>query len=64
MANTGFIINETVRQNFTSGPNSGSAVTASTDFDVDLTVAPFSASLDNETDFIIEHLNQMIEPGI
>jgi hypothetical protein len=40
MANTGFIINETVRQFFASGPNSGSAVTASTDFDVDLTVPP------------------------
>ena len=49
MANTGFIINETVRQFFNSGPDSGSAVTASTDFDVDLTTAPFSASLDNET---------------
>ena len=49
MANTGFIINNTVRQLFSSGPNSGSAVTASDDFDVDLTVAPFSASLDGET---------------
>jgi hypothetical protein len=41
MANTGYIINNTVRQNFTTGPNSGSAVTGSS-FDVDLTVAPFS----------------------
>jgi hypothetical protein len=57
MANTGFIINETVRQFFASGPNSGSAVTASTDFDVDLTVAPFSASLDNETFY-----NRAFEP--
>jgi len=48
MANTGFIINNTVRQFFASGPDSGSAVTASTDFDVDLTVGPFSASLDGE----------------
>jgi len=48
MANTGFIINNTVRQFFSSGPDSGSAVTASTDFDVDLTVGPFSASLDGE----------------
>ena len=46
MANTGFIINNTVRQYFTSGPNSGSAV--ATGSDVDLTVSPFSASLDNE----------------
>ena len=57
MANTGFIINETVRQFFNSGPNSGSAVTASTDFDVDLTVAPFSASLNNETFY-----NRAFEP--
>lgn len=57
MANTGFIINETVRQFFNSGPNSGSAVTASTDFDVDLTTAPFSASLDNETFY-----NRAFEP--
>lgn len=46
MANTGFIINNTVRQYFTSGPNSGSAV--ATGSDVDLTVSPFSASLDNQ----------------
>jgi hypothetical protein len=39
MANTGFKINNTVRQNFTSGPNSGSIVTGS--FDTDLTVSPF-----------------------
>jgi hypothetical protein len=57
MANTGFIINNTVRQFFASGPNSGSAVTASTDFDVDLTTAPFSASLDNETFY-----NRAFEP--
>ena len=57
MANTGFIINETVRQFFNSGPNSGSAVTASTDFDVDLTIAPFSASLNNETFY-----NRAFEP--
>jgi len=46
MANTGYIINNTVRQYFTSGPNSGSAV--ATGSDVDLTVSPFSASLDNQ----------------
>lgn len=57
MANTGFIINNTVRQFFISGPDSGSAVTASTDFDVDLTVAPFSASLNNETFY-----NRAFEP--
>jgi hypothetical protein len=49
MANTGFIINTTVRQFFTSGPNSGSAV--ATGSDVDLTVSPFSASLDNKVFF-------------
>jgi hypothetical protein len=59
MANTGFIINNTVRQFFSSGPNSGSAVTASTDFDVDLTVSPFSASLDGEIFY-----NRAFEPDI
>ena len=59
MANTGFIINNTVRQFFDSGPNSGSAVTASTDFDINLTVAPFSASLDGETFY-----NRALEPDI
>jgi hypothetical protein len=47
MANTGFIINNTVRQFFTSGPDSGSVVNSGSD--VDLTVSPFSASLDDET---------------
>ena len=57
MANTGFIINNTVRQLFSSGPNSGNAVTASADFDVDLTTAPFSASLDGET-----YYNRALDP--
>ena len=57
MANTGFIINNTVRQLFSSGPNSGNAVTASADFDVDLTNAPFSASLDGET-----YYNRALDP--
>ena len=47
MANTGFVINDTVRQYFTSGPNSGSTV--NTGSDIDLTVSPFSASLNEET---------------
>ena len=59
MANTGFIINNTVRQFFSSGPNSGSAVTASTDYDIDLTVSPFSASLDGEIFY-----NRAFEPDI
>jgi len=59
MANTGFIINNTVRQFFSSGPTSGSAVTASTDFDIDLTIAPFSASLGDEVFF-----NRAFEPDI
>jgi len=55
MANTGFIINETVRQFFNSGPDSGSIVNSGSD--VDLTVAPFSASLDDETFY-----NRAFEP--
>ena len=58
MANTGYIINTTVRQNFLTGPNSGSAVTGSA-FDIDLTVSPFSASL-NGTDYY----NRAYEPDI
>ena len=49
MANTGYQISPTVKQLFTSGPSSGSVVSAS--FDVDLTVAPFSASLNDEDYF-------------
>jgi hypothetical protein len=57
MANTGYIINTTVRQYFTSGPNSGSTV--NTGSDVDLTVSPFSASLGNETYFY-----RVLEPEV
>ena len=46
MANTGFEISQNVAQYFTTGPNSGSKITSS--FDQDLTVAPFSASLNGE----------------
>ena len=61
MANTGYQISPTVRQYFTSGPNSGSVVTAS--YDVDLTVSPFSASLDNE-DYFYRAFNPIdCEPG-
>ena len=49
MANTGYQISPTVKQYFTSGLTSGSVVTSS--FDVDLTVTPFSASLNNENYF-------------
>ena len=55
MANTGYIINNTVRQFFTTGPNSGSAV--STGSDIDLTVAPFSSSLNN-----INYYNRAYDP--
>jgi len=47
MANTGYKRIPTVKQYYTSGPESGSVVSAS--YDRDLTVAPFSASLDNVT---------------
>ncbi len=49
MANTGYQISPIVKQYFTSGPNSGSVVSSS--YDIDLTVSPFSASLDNEDYF-------------
>ena len=61
MANTGYQISPTVRQYFTSGPDSGSVVTAS--FDVDLTVSPFSASL-NDEDYFYRALDPIdCEPG-
>ena len=61
MANTGYQISPTVRQYFTSGPDSGSVVSAS--FDVDLTVAPFSASL-NDEDFFNRAFDPIdCEPG-
>ena len=61
MANTGYQISPTVRQRFNSGPNSGSVVSSS--FDIDLTVAPFSASLDNQ-DYFYRSFNPIdCEPG-
>jgi hypothetical protein len=61
MANTGYQISPIVRQYFTSGPNSGSVVTAS--FDIDLTVAPFSASL-NDKDYFYRSFDPIdCEPG-
>ena len=61
MANTGYKITPSVRQYFTSGPDSGSVVSAS--FDVDLTNAPFSASLD-ETDYFYRSYDPITcEPG-
>ena len=61
MANTGYQISPTVRQYFTSGPDSGSVVSAS--FDVNLTVAPFSASL-NDEDFFNRAFDPIdCEPG-
>ena len=61
MANTGYQISPTIRQYFTSGPNSGSVVTSS--FDQDLTVAPFSASLNNEDYFYRAYDPIDCEPG-
>ena len=61
MANTGYQISPIVRQYFTSGPNSGSVVTSS--FDQDLTVAPFSASLNNEDYFYRAYDPIDCEPG-
>ena len=61
MANTGYQISPTVRQYFTSGPDSGSVVSES--FDQDLTVAPFSASL-NDEDFFFRAFDPIdCEPG-
>lgn len=47
MANTGYKRIPTVKQYYTTGPQSGSVVSAS--YDRNLTVSPFSASLDNVT---------------
>tara|TARA_R110000796_G_scaffold30657_1_gene81727 strand:- start:332 stop:1969 length:1638 start_codon:yes stop_codon:yes gene_type:complete len=49
MANTGYQISPTINQYYTTGPNSGSIVTSS--FNTDLTISPFSASLNNEEYF-------------
>ena len=61
MANTGFEISQNVAQYFTTGPNSGSKVTSS--FDQDLTVAPFSASLNGEDFFYRSYDPITCEPG-
>ena len=61
MANTGFKITPTVRQYFTTGPNSGSIVTEN--YDTDLTVSPFSASLGTETYFYRSYDPETCEPG-
>jgi len=61
MANTGFIINNTVRQFFSTGPVSGSAV--ATGSDVDLTVSPFSASLEDTDYYNRAYEPDLCEPG-
>lgn len=61
MANTGFEISQNVGQYFTTGPDSGSKVTGS--FDQDLTVAPFSASLNGEEFFNRSYNPITCEPG-
>jgi hypothetical protein len=61
MANTGFKITPTVRQYFTTGPNSSSVV--DTSFDTDLTVSPFSASLGTETYHYRSYDPDTCEPG-
>ena len=61
MANTGFKISQNVAQYFTTGPNSGSKVTSS--FDEDLTVTPFSASLNGEDFFYRSYDPITCEPG-
>ena len=61
MANTGYQISPTLRQYFTSGPNSGSVVSSS--FDINLAAQPFSASV-NATDFFYRSYNsENCEPG-
>lgn len=62
MANTGYIINPIVKQYFSTGPSSGSAVTGSST-EVDLTITPFSASL-NGTDYYNRAYDpDLCEPG-
>lgn len=61
MANTGFEISQNVSQFFTTGPNSGSKVTDS--YDQDLTVAPFSASLNGEEFYNRSYNPVTCEPG-
>ncbi len=61
MANTGFEISQNVGQYFTTGPDSGSKVISSCD--QDLTVAPFSASLNGEEFFNRSYNPITCEPG-
>ena len=61
MANTGFEISQNVVQYFTTGPDSGSKVTAS--FESDLTSTPFSASLNGEEFFYRSYNPVTCEPG-
>jgi len=61
MANTGFEISQNVSQFFTTGPDSGSKVTGS--YDQDLTVTPFSASLNGEEFFNRSYNPVTCEPG-
>jgi hypothetical protein len=61
MANTGFEISQNVAQHFTTGPDSGSKVTGS--FDQNLSVAPFSASLNGEEFFNRSYNPVTCEPG-
>jgi len=61
MANTGYQISPTLRQYFTSGPNSGSVVSSS--FDINLAIQPFSASVDNKNFFYRAYNPESCEPG-
>jgi len=61
MANTGFKISQNVVQNFTTGPNSGSKVDAT--FEENLTITPFSASLNGEEFFNRSYDPITCEPG-
>ena len=61
MANTGFKISKHVAQYYTTGPTSGSKVTGS--YDINLGVAPFSASLNGEEFFNRSFNPVTCEPG-
>jgi hypothetical protein len=61
MANTGFEISKNVSQFFTTGPDSGSKVSAS--YDINLGVTPFSASLNGEEFFNRSFNPVTCEPG-
>jgi hypothetical protein len=63
MANTGYQISPYVVQYFTTGPDSGSKVENTPTYVVDLTVSPFSASLNNEDYFYRSFDPIDCEPG-